>query len=81
MTAPRRLAATLAVDVVGYSRLMSQDEAGTAKAVGERRDAAQPMVAKRRRGAAGVSLHRRYRRNARRAIIHTTMRPPPKRAR
>src|SRR4029077_11772062 len=29
MTAPRRLAATLAVDVVGYSRLMGQDEAGT----------------------------------------------------
>ena len=30
MTATRRLAAILAVDVVGYSRLMGEDEAGTA---------------------------------------------------
>jgi hypothetical protein len=39
MTAPRRLAATLAVDVVGYSRLLGagEDEAGTANAVRERR--------------------------------------------
>jgi class 3 adenylate cyclase len=44
MIAVRRLAAILVADVVGYSRLMGQDEAGTAKAVGERRDAAQPMV-------------------------------------
>ena len=28
MTAARRLAAILAVDVVGYSRLMGEDEAG-----------------------------------------------------
>ncbi len=33
MTAARRLAAILAVDVVGYSRLMGEDEAGTARAV------------------------------------------------
>ena len=33
MTAPRRLAAILAADVVGYSRLMGEDEAGTARAV------------------------------------------------
>ena len=31
MTADRRLAAILAVDVVGYSRLMGEDEAGTAR--------------------------------------------------
>jgi hypothetical protein len=31
MTAARRLAAILAADVVGYSRLMGADEAGTAK--------------------------------------------------
>jgi hypothetical protein len=30
MTATRRLAAILAADVVGYSRLMGEDEAGTA---------------------------------------------------
>jgi class 3 adenylate cyclase len=31
MTAARRLAAILAADVVGYSRLMGEDEAGTAR--------------------------------------------------
>ena len=31
MTAARRLAAILAADVVGYSRLMGEDEAGTAQ--------------------------------------------------
>jgi adenylate cyclase len=40
MTAARRLAAILAADVVGYSRLMGEDEVGTAKFVRERRDAA-----------------------------------------
>jgi adenylate cyclase len=45
MTAARRLAAILAADVVGCSRLMGEDEAGTANAVRERRDAAQPIVA------------------------------------
>jgi class 3 adenylate cyclase len=45
MTAARRLAAILAADVVGYSRLMGEDEKGTAKAVRESRDAAQPIVA------------------------------------
>jgi adenylate cyclase len=40
----RRLAAIMAVDVVGYSRLMGEDEAGTAKAVREHRDAAKPIV-------------------------------------
>ena len=42
MTETRKLAAILAVDVVGYSRLMGIDEAGTARAVREHRDAADP---------------------------------------
>src|SRR5271167_4228354 len=41
----RKLAAIMAVDVVGYSRLMGQDEAGTVGAVRERRKAAAPIVA------------------------------------
>jgi len=45
MTAVRKLAAILAADVVGYSRLMGEDEAGTAQAVRERREAAAPIVA------------------------------------
>jgi TolB-like protein len=45
MTASRRLAAILAVDVAGYSRLMGEDEAGTARAVREHREAARPIVA------------------------------------
>ena len=44
MTESRRLAAIMAVDVVGYSRLMGEDEAGTAKAVREHRQAAVPIV-------------------------------------
>jgi class 3 adenylate cyclase len=44
MTA-RRLAAILAADIVGYSRLMGEDETDTARAVRERREAAQPIVA------------------------------------
>jgi TolB-like protein/class 3 adenylate cyclase len=44
MTETRKLAAILAADVVGYSRLMGEDEAGTARAVRERRDAAAPIV-------------------------------------
>jgi adenylate cyclase len=36
MTAARRLAAILAADVVGYSRLVGEDEAGTAKAAARR---------------------------------------------
>ena len=35
----------MAVNVVGYSRLMGEDEAGTAKAVREHRRAAVPIVA------------------------------------
>ena len=44
MTAARRLAAILAADVVGYSRLMGEDEAGTARAISERRESARPIV-------------------------------------
>ena len=40
----RKLAAIMAVDVVGYSRLMGENEAGTAKAVREHRRAAVPIV-------------------------------------
>jgi TolB-like protein/class 3 adenylate cyclase/tetratricopeptide (TPR) repeat protein len=40
MSEVRKLAAILAADVAGYSRLMGEDEAGTAKLVRERREAA-----------------------------------------
>jgi adenylate cyclase len=40
----RRLAAVLAADVLGYSRLMGEDEAGTAKLVRERREAAAQIA-------------------------------------
>jgi adenylate cyclase len=43
----RRLAAILAADVVGYSRLMEQDEAGTlAMLKSRRREVLEPLVAK-----------------------------------
>ncbi|SRR5216684_6620926 len=41
----RRLAAILAADVAGYSRLMGGDEAGTARALREHRAAVDPIVA------------------------------------
>src|SRR5436305_11456979 len=41
----RRLAAILAADIAGYSRLMGIDEAGTAKALREHRAAIDPIVA------------------------------------
>jgi adenylate cyclase len=45
----RRLAAILAADVVGYSRLMGRDEAGTLAALRERRKGIlQPLVAQHR---------------------------------
>jgi class 3 adenylate cyclase/pimeloyl-ACP methyl ester carboxylesterase len=45
--AQRRLAAILAADVVGYSRLMEHDEAGTLAALkSRRRDILQPAVSK-----------------------------------
>ncbi|HTO61322.1 MAG TPA: adenylate/guanylate cyclase domain-containing protein [Bradyrhizobium sp.] len=46
MSTTRRLAAILAADVVGYSRLLEQDEAGTLAALKERRrDILNPLVA------------------------------------
>ena len=45
MTVTRRLAAILAADVAGYSRLMGEDEAGTAQALREHRLVADPLVA------------------------------------
>jgi adenylate cyclase len=45
----RRLAAILAADVVGYSRLMEQDEAGTLAALADRRKAIlEPLLTKYR---------------------------------
>ncbi len=44
MTETRRLAAIMAIDVVGYSRLMGEDEAGTARAVRQHREVALPIV-------------------------------------
>jgi class 3 adenylate cyclase len=41
----RRLVAILAADVVGYSRLMEADEAGTARVLREHRAVADPLVA------------------------------------
>ena len=46
MTAMRRLAAILAADIAGYSRLMGEDEAGTAQALREHRRVADLLVAK-----------------------------------
>src|SRR5712672_126689 len=45
MTATRRLAAILAADVVGYSRLMGADEGGTLAELKElRRELADPKI-------------------------------------
>jgi class 3 adenylate cyclase len=41
----RKLAAVMAVDVVGYSRPMGEDEAGTVRAVRGHREAAIPIIA------------------------------------
>ena len=45
MDTPRKLAAILAADIAGYSRLMGLDEAGTAKALREHRAAIDPILA------------------------------------
>jgi adenylate cyclase len=44
MSQTRRLAAILAADVAGYSRLMGEDEAGTAQALRAHRAAADPLI-------------------------------------
>jgi adenylate cyclase len=41
----RRLAAIMAIDVVGYSRLMGENESGTALSVRDHREAARPILA------------------------------------
>ena len=56
MASTRRLAAILAADIVGYSRLMGLDEAGTVAALREHR-AADPIIAEQWR--AGSQDHRR----------------------
>jgi TolB-like protein/tetratricopeptide (TPR) repeat protein len=45
MDTPRKLAAILAADIAGYSRLMGLDEAGTAKALRGHRAAVDPILA------------------------------------
>ena len=45
MSQTRRLAAILAADVAGYSRLMGEDEVGTARALSAHRAAADPLIA------------------------------------
>jgi adenylate cyclase len=45
MSTTRRLAAILAADVAGHSRLMGEDEAGTAQALRQHRSAADPLIA------------------------------------
>ncbi len=51
----RRLAAVLVADVVGYSRLMEADEAGTLQALKARRDTVAPRFSV---SAAGASSRR-----------------------
>jgi adenylate cyclase len=45
MASTRRLAAILAADIVGYSRLMGLDEVGTVQALREHRSATDPLIA------------------------------------
>ena len=45
MAAVRRLAAILAADIAGYSRLMGADEVGTVQALRDHRAAADPLIA------------------------------------
>src|SRR4051812_38785093 len=55
----RKLAAILHADVVGFSRLMGVDEAGTHRALGELRNAVDPLIVAhdgRIVGTAGDSL-------------------------
>jgi class 3 adenylate cyclase len=45
MASTCRLAAILAADIVGYSRLMGLDEVGTVQALREHRTGAEPLIA------------------------------------
>src|SRR5215469_6461438 len=58
-TRKRKLAAILHADVVGFSRLMGEDETGTHRRLGELRNAVEPLIAGhggRIVGTAGDSL-------------------------
>jgi Adenylate cyclase, family 3 (some proteins contain HAMP domain) len=60
----RKLAAILHADVVGFSRLMGEDEAGTHRALGELRRAVDPLIASRGGrivGTAGTASSRIFR--------------------
>ena len=50
----RRLAAIVAADIVGYSRMMAQDEVGTVLALNDVRGVVDPMI------GAFRGQHRRY---------------------
>ncbi len=52
MAETRKLAAIMAIDVVGYSLLMGEDEAGTARAVREHREAGTALGVREHREAA-----------------------------
>jgi adenylate cyclase len=52
----RRLAAIFAADVAGYSRLMSQDEAGTLRALAAARDIMDRLIAEHGGRIATASL-------------------------
>ena len=57
MTTNRKLTAILAADVVGYSRLMQEDEAGTLAALKRRRkEILEPTVARHRGRVVGVMV-------------------------
>ncbi len=56
----RRLAAILAADVVGYGRLMGEDEAGTLAALGVHREAPiEPKIAEHEGGDIGIEARSR----------------------
>ena len=61
----RRLAAIVAADVAGYSRLMGLDEVGTARTLREHRKVTDALVAKH----AGRSVKPRERRAARVSLV------------
>ncbi len=55
----RRLAAILAADVVGYTRLMGVDEAGTLERLKSlRKELVQPKITERKRALGRVSQRR-----------------------
>ena len=59
----RRLAAILAVDVAGYSRLMGEDEEGTLAALrAVRRELGDPKIAASRRSTRSPLIWLRFRR-------------------